>query len=295
LPPRLIVLAIVGFWIGSSAWLFYRDVWPHLRPNEPPPYTIDLADEARQHAPPIQWRIKRGDKTIGTVQTAVRYRASDDTFEMQSKIPRINLGTIGPLQISARALTSTYRVTREGELREVNMEGSQDFQVPARFLDAGIPTRLTLQGKVDNGFFTATGDVEWDGKKYALPFEPVPVSGQGSILNPLHPVNRIVGLRRGQHWRVPLVDPLAEAVRAMVQKNPVFEILAKQVPRARTLEAEVLDDRATLPWHNGGVVCLVIEYQQDDVLAHTWVRESDGLVLRQEASLWGETITLERE
>jgi hypothetical protein len=289
------VLAIVAFWIGSSAWLFYRDLWPHLRPNEPPPYTIDLADEARQHAPAIQWRIKRGDHTIGAVQTAVRYHPSDDTFEMQSKIPRINLGNIGPLQVAARALSSTYRVTRDGELREVMIEGSPEFHVPGRFLDAEIPTRLTLQGKVDNGLFTAMGDVEWDGKKYALPLEPVPVSGRGSILNPLHPVNRIVGLRPGQHWRVPLVDPLAESVQAMVQKNPVFEILAKQVPRARTLEAEVLSDRATLSWHDSDVVCLVIEYRQDDVLAHTWVRESDGLVLRQEASLWGETVTLERE
>jgi len=49
-------------------------------------------------------------------------------------------------------------------------------------------------------------------------------------------------------------------------------------------------------WDGQDVPCLVIKYTGDgDVNARTWVRESDGLVLRQEARQGGDLLSLERD
>jgi hypothetical protein len=295
MPPRLIVVAILIFWIAATAWLFQRDLWPNLRPDEPPPYTIDLADEARQQALPIHWNVLHGEKKIGQVQTSVSYRPADDTFDMQGRIGHLDLGRVGLLQISANRLASTYTVTRTGELRELLIEGTLAVQTAALLSAALIDARVRLEGKVEKGYFIPYGEVEVGNHKEELQLEPVEVSSRGSILNPLHPVNRIVNLRPGQHWRTPLVDPLADSLSTMVRKNPALEMLVRRAPGARELRAEVLAEPVTMRWEQREVPCLVIEYRRDDFLAHTWVRASDGLVLRQEASVWGERIVLERE
>src|SRR5262245_58802762 len=74
MPPRQLTVAIVVGWLASSGWLFHRELWPNLRPGEPPPYTIDLADEAQRHDIPIaiRWAILRGGQPIGQLHTTVK-------------------------------------------------------------------------------------------------------------------------------------------------------------------------------------------------------------------------------
>ncbi len=47
MPPRWLAVPIVIFWVGTTGWLLYQDVWPSLLPDQAPPYTIDLEDEVR--------------------------------------------------------------------------------------------------------------------------------------------------------------------------------------------------------------------------------------------------------
>ena len=88
MPARPLVLAITLFWVATTGWLFYRDLWPRLRPGEPPPYTIDLADEALRKGPKISWKVLRGTQKVGILNTWVTYRPQDDTFELNSEIPQ---------------------------------------------------------------------------------------------------------------------------------------------------------------------------------------------------------------
>ena len=114
----------------------------------------------------------------------------------------------------------------------------------------------------------------------------MPVSAHGSVLSPLHPVNRIAGLRPGQTWRLPLVDPIKDALTALAAGQPGAEIV---------LTAHVLPQTETLTWNNQPTECLVIEYQGDDVSARTWVQVGTGLVLRQDSERDGERLSLVRE
>jgi hypothetical protein len=113
--------------------------------------------------------------------------------------------------------------------------------------------------------------------------EPVPMARRASLMNPLQPVNRLANLRKGQHWRIPIVDPLTSAWQRSA--------------KIQFLNAQVLPETQPLKWgtNKNEVPCLVIEYEGEEITGHTWVQESDGLVVLQEIQQHGETMKLLRD
>jgi hypothetical protein len=300
MPARLYVLAILVFWIGSTAWLFHRELWPRLRTGEPPPFIIDLTTEAQRSAQHTLWTINRGGDKIGTARTSIEYDDTNpkfrDTYRFISEIGRLTPVVVGPLEIGGENLLGMYRVTREGELRETSASGKLKVRGTGLLGNLGVSADFQMGGEVVGRQFIPTENyIDFGGNKFDLHLEPVEFTSQGSILNPLHPVNRVAGLRRGQHWQIPLVDPLADSLAALARKDPALEFLIKKKEGLSMLQAEVLPDTQTLNFREHPVACLVIEYRGNDMTAHTWVREEDGLVLRQEATLWGEELRLDRQ
>src|SRR5262249_24757669 len=140
--------------------------------------------------------------------------------------------------------------------------------------------KVHAHGQVQGRNMLPFGWVEGPDGRRELNAEPVRISTYVAVLNPLHPVNRVLGLHPGHSRRMPLVDPLSDILATI-----------GQLPGTRSallfLEAEVSEPQ-TLPWAGQDVPCLVIEYRdEDDAIARTWIRESDGLVLRQEARRGG--------
>jgi hypothetical protein len=91
------------------------------------------------------------------------------------------------------------------------------------------------------------------------------------------------GLRAGQQWVQPVVDPLMMSVSSLLAPPPL-----------RQLDADV--DSSTLFWNGAEVLCWRIDYRErpDKIVARTWVRREDGLVLQQEASHAGRELILQR-
>lgn len=286
MPPRSVGLAVVAFWLATMGWLVYRDIWPALRPGQPPPFAIDLADEAQLHAPRIRWSILRvhdGQETkIGRARTWVGYRAADDTFELHNETEDLSLGGL-LLAVRIPRLKSMYRVRPDGSLR--GMTAKLDANVRAAL--SSLEIKASMAGDVREGQFFAHGVLEAPGwGKHEQDLQPVAVSPHGTVLNPLHPVNRIAGLRPGQQWRVPVVDPVMDALAAQFGRAlPAFK------PGPQFLDATVLDKPMTLEYEGKPVDCLVIEYRGTNMTARTWVRQTDGLVLRQDAT-WKEATGL---
>ncbi len=281
MPARPYVLAIIAFWLASSGWLFHKEVWPRLRSGEPPPYTIDLADEARQHnIVPIRWAIHRNGVKIGIAKTTVRFHESDDTFELRGEIESINLGAASIVQI--REMMGKYRITRDGNLRELEVNLTAAFTIPGQ---VPFTAKGRLEGQVkDEKFFPRCRiDSALFSKEFVL--DPVPISSSGNVLNPLHPVNRINGLSPGQRWRTPLVDPLRDLPATIFGTSP----------GVRMLNAEVLPELQLHWWNGRDRECYVIEYMGEDIVAHVWVREKDGMVLRHDTTIRGEEMVLERQ
>jgi hypothetical protein len=298
MPSRPVVAAILAFWLVTLAVVFDRDIWPLLFSSGPPPVAVDLEDEARStgKAVGIQWRLLRGDQKIGRVTTKVVHVDTNDTFRFTTRYSQVQL-SFGKVRFDIPEMTTTIRITRSGELREQGMSGKLVMQASddgVRFVPVA-EAEAKVDGWVENGMlygrcdlkFPLLGNINQD-------LEPIPVPS-GYVLHPLEPVSRLANLRPGRRWVVREVNPLEEAVAALFREK--LGELAKGRPERKRepLIAEVLSDPKTMRWNDADVSCWVIEYRAGgEVRARTWVRVGDGKVLRQEASLMGEQLAIER-
>ncbi len=155
---------------------------------------------------------------------------------------------------------------------------------------------VSLKGEVRGSQFHGMYEIETPLGRQESAMEPVPVSHRGSVLLPTHPVSRLRGLRPGQSWKTPIINPLADALSAMMPGGD------RSSPRS--LSARVLPELQLLPetpnpiekWKE--IPCLVIEYEgseKDKSQPRTWVRAADGLVLRQEVELDGKRLIMQRD
>ena len=163
-------------------------------------------------------------------------------------------------------MSSVYTVTRQGDLRAVAVRFSGDAHVGPLLT---LPGEGTLTGAVRDGrFFSHLGASTplFGGKNIDTDLKPVAVSSHGSVLSPLHPVNRITGLRPGQTWRMPLVDPVKDAFAALVRDAlPAGLSGLGDDSREIILTASVRPQTETLTWNGKPAECLVIDYRGDDV------------------------------
>jgi hypothetical protein len=296
MPSRTITLAIVAFWLITAGWFVARDVWPHVRPGQPPPYTIELADEAMRQVVPVRWTFSRNGKEVGTIRTSLRYHEEDDSFELTAQFPELSLAGVGPVELLAREYEDKVRVSRDGELRAMHTT----LKLVMKGFGPELTGRAEVVAEVRHGWLERRFRLEAPGLgTFAPELEPAEPP-QGRVLNPTHPVHRITGLRPGQSWRQPVADPRADIIRVVIARLAGGD-QAAPVPGAapEALAARVLSDPRPLKYEGVEHACLVIEYrgdfQGDEFTAHTWVRQSDGLVLLQEVAAHGETLVLQRE
>ena len=321
MPPRWFSALIVVSWLAATGWLFWHDLWPQWRPGEPPPFHIDLVEEVQKGDNKDYnynyWNVQLDGKDVFRASTWVKYE-KDDTFSLHanygaSKGPNTRKYEVARI-FQVIKMTSEYRVTRAGELRSLEAqidvvlpkagEGQSLFawanlfqkKVPSppkgNFLSQHDPARdvhFKLWGEVQDGQFSAhcqaiSARLERD-LKIDLP--PAVVSHNGSVLLPLHPVNRIHGLRPGQTWRQPLVDPFRDALAALpgLSGGP-HSVTARVRDELQTL---ALGDKAE-------ATCLVIEYEDEgEIIGRTWVEQDSERVQRQEAQIGGDHWSMTRD
>jgi hypothetical protein len=289
MPSRWLSLSIIAFWLAMSGLFFWRDLWPDLRPGEPPPYKADLVEEAQRrqgHGRPTTWTVYHNDVEAFMAETWVNHQVEDDTFEMESQlVPRPPFRPITPKwlpQVELRRGRGSYRVDRDGNLVGVVAE----FNLRAKGGNLILKGLAGAKGFAGDVVLTLTGEVR-DGKLYPhwhidnslgnvfdLQFEPIAVPHRGSVVMPLQPVNRLRGLRPGQTWRIPLLEPLA--------------MVGLGGGGVKYLDARVLPAPEVLSWKGETIPCLVIEYHGEDVTGRTWVAtgaRGEDRVLRQEFDL----------
>jgi hypothetical protein len=278
-------------------WLFWQELWPSWRPGEPPPFHIDLVEEVQQTTNPrTHWTVLRqrsGEQKafeIFHATTLVDYMKSDDTFLLQAefttrKEPLSNTQPYFVAGFQVVSMSSQYRVDRAGELRSLRAE----IRVSPR---KGMEKMLAIMGQEElepslHLWGEVRGDQLFTHCRSSLvpankPFDLLParVSHNGSVIMPLHPVNRIHGLRPGQSWRQPMIDPLRDA----------FAVLPGISAGVSYVNARVLPELQVLKMGPKSVTnCLVIEYEADGkIIGSTWVEEGSERVQRQEANLEGD-------
>lgn len=297
MPSRRVTFLILAAWAATLGWFGYREVWPLLFPGESPPFIIELADEVtsefggKNRSPDVLWGIFLGDKRIGKAETRLAYHAKQNIFELETRLAEVKLMA----WITMPEMISTYHLTREGELRGIVVDGRM------RILEQeakGTFTGTVRDGQVHRAVklnIPLVGTVE-----PALEPVPAPV---GSILNPMHPVPRIKGLQPGRTWRQPIINPIGDAIQPAM--TAIFQKLGAKAPALKLpsgpeyVDAEVLTATKVVNVNQIDYECRVIEYRSpqgaSEEPARTFVRISDGAVLRQEAQSMGQRIVLQRE
>jgi hypothetical protein len=297
MPSRLGVGFIVLFWLAATAHVGYREVWPRLFSDGPPPLRIDLADEAAQTVP-TYWDVYRGDQRVGKLTTRMQYVPEDDTFRFLNTY--LNLAVdFGAVSLEVPKLDTTVRVTRSGDLREQLMTGSLRARLKTKLGTVALgDATAEVTGVVENGQLIGRCQITSPLGNIDRPLEPVPVP-QGQVLNPMMPVSRLQDVQPGRRWVIREVDPLRDALNVLVKEVlKSSEVAASAIPQpgGGELIAEVKSspERLERP-DKEPVECWVIEYRGDEVQARTWVSVADGRVLRQEASGFGERLRFERQ
>jgi hypothetical protein len=290
MPSRRSVVLIVLFWVATTGYIAYRDIWPVLFASGPPPIAIELADEAAQNVP-IRWKIYWNNTNAGQLVTQMRYVEADDTFRFINDYKNLKLDVAG-ITMTVPEFTTVVRVTRTGDLREQSAEGKLEMEL--RGVTGSITVKLV--GTVNEGKLTT----HFDGsliiaglhmRPISRPLDAVPVP-TGQPLNPLQPVNRIRGVKPGRQWVVNESDPMKDVGEAFEKELGLKLPDTQRAP----LVGEVLTEAKELHWGKHTDTCWVIEYRRDgELIARTWVRVSDSKVLKQEAFHKGETIAIERE
>jgi hypothetical protein len=297
MPPRLFVAFIVVFWIATTSWLFYREIWPHLSSDEAPPFALDLTDEVGANA--VGWSVWQKGKRIGAGFYQVR-RQPDRTFEIHSelKFEQFDIGLLKDLlTIRLKKISWTTRVTPEGQPLALSGKVRFRYKQDKDDLINFIEHEFAVSGPITAGQFEPT--VTLDEQPLPSP-GPIALSRNGSVLNPMAMVNRIEGLRTGQRWSVPLFENMPQ-IDNMPLPLPGKDLLVPKVL------AEVHDD--VLHWPvdekdkegrklvSEPVSCYRIEYTKPDgkVVQSTWVRRRDGLVLKQDVKVHGRELILIRE
>ena len=266
MPPRFITAGILLFWLAMTGWLVEREVVPMMIADASPIYQIELTDEIG--SPLIGWNVFSDGNRIGNATSKIVVN-DDRSFELRSTY-HFDKFTFGLANI--KFMDTKLRVTEDRKLH------SFTAQVAGKFVMHDVT--LEMRGEVEDQMLQPR--LFQDGVELkVIQWGKINMAQQGSIVNPMHLMNRLRGLRAGQTWRIARLDLLGAVNNELVNK------LAKQSSAVPSLIAEVKID--TLLWDRRQVTCYKIEYYEPgkDVSARTWVRKIDGLVLQQDANHLG--------
>jgi hypothetical protein len=278
MPSRTVVAGILLFWLGMTTWYMVRErAFPWLREDSPARFRIELTDEVGVST--VNWKVFFQQKPVGQGRTETKM-LHDRSFELSS---HFRFDALSPVKnVEVKTFHTAYRVDREGNLLGISAKANVEtfgLSVAMEMDDAVEEGKLTLHPKLAFG----------DQSVNAPPIGPVDLNKRGSILNPMHPMSRLPGLRAGMRWRVPLFDPI-EASSSV----PGLATLADAGPKE--LDAEVkLDD---FEWNGENTPVYKIDYREpgkDRIVAGTWVRCEDALVLQQWAHHGQFELTLVRQ
>ncbi len=259
MPNRLACVAILLFWTVAAGALVTRDFLPTLLIGPPPDLrSIALADEGPSG--PIRWSILASEdgkgknlRSVGQVITETQ-KKRDGWVRMTSQA-WLDAGEL--LKYTAIENEANERILVQGSC-EIDPSGNLGaFRVGVRQVDSRVEI-LSIEGRhhKDSLDIAVRSILPVLGFNQSIPYRPREI-----VQNSLGPLERMPGLQVGQKWESQVISPLSGRVQTCrVDVEAVQHIL----------------------WGNSTVATLKVVTRMSPISATTWVRASDGLVLRQE-------------
>lgn len=295
MPSRFATALIVLFWLSVIGYQGYARVLPWLLASDVPSVAVSATDEASRAK--VRWTILFNKKPAGSLVTELR-PDSGDGYTFAAEYKKLEL-TILVFDIRVPTATTEVMVDRAGNLRRQTLSGKGELSGLGHTFTGSASVVSHVVGGELRG--RAEGTIE----TFRLPptdLPPVPVPA-GQVLNPMLPVNRLAGVLPGKTWRIQLVDPLGDSLKRLgmegLKKLGVDSRLLAGRDENEELLAVVQAAAENVPGRRGEpeIACRVIEYRgkDDKAIARTWVSVADGRVMRQEATVDGNSIRLDRD
>ena len=271
MPSRLACIGILLLWAVASVCLIRRDILPELLIGPPPNLrSIASADPADG---PTRWSIMVADdknlqslRPVGQAVTESK-RLADGQLRLEGKVW---FEAKGLLEGTPFASKDQARIEVDN-VCDIDLSGNlKSFRAVVRADGAETPL-LTLNGEFKNRAIEvkAQGPIPPLNFTKQFPYEP-----KTMIQNVFGPIDRMPGLAVGQRWEARSISPLTGMIDVV--------------------KAEVVK-KSEIYWDKSMVATLeVVQKIPPAFSARSWVRKSDGLVLRQEVPFPFVTLIIER-
>lgn len=259
---RVFVCAVIVLWLGSMSWLMVDKILPSLHEGEPP-----LA-AGFEPGVPVAWKVCWGDREVGYAAskrtpgvlgtTNLENRVVLEDVPLLDLVPALMrrvVGEIGSMKFDARTT-----------LEFDSLDNFSKFQSNVKINE--VSSVLELHGKVNGAFLDINvkfGDAHFEPK--------VPIANQAALSEALFPDAKLPYLYVGRRWSEEIYNPF-HAPSAPIETVDVevtgVETLSIDDENHRVLRVEFSSPPAP------GVP------EEARLQAIAWVRQSDGIVLRQD-------------
>ena len=259
---RAFVFAVVVLWLGSMSWLMIDKILPSLHEGEPP-----LA-AGFEPGVPVAWKVSWGDREVGYAAskrtpgvlgtTNLENRVVLEDVPLLDLVPALMrrvVGDIGSMKFDARTT-----------LEFDSLDNFSKFE--SRVAINEVSSVLELDGKVNGAFLDVKvkfGDVHYEPK--------VPIANQAALSEALFPDAKLPYLYVGRRWSEEIYNPF-HAPSAPIETVDV------EVTGIETLSMDGENHRVMRVEFSGPPAPGVPEDARLQAIA--WVRQSDGVVLRQD-------------
>lgn len=259
---RVFVCAVIVLWLGSMSWLMIDKILPSLHEGEPP-----LA-AGFEPGVPVAWKVSWGDREVGYA-ASMRTPGVLGTTNLENRViledvPLLDLvpalmrrvvGDIGSMKFDARTT-----------LEFDSLDNFSKFE--SRVAINEVSSVLELDGKVNGAFLDVKvkfGNVDYEPK--------VPIANQAALSEALFPDAKLPYLYVGRRWSEEVYNPFHAP-------NAPIETVDVEVTGIETLSMDDENHRVMRVEFSGPPAPGVPEDARLQAIA--WVRQSDGVVLRQD-------------
>jgi hypothetical protein len=281
--------AVVLIWMCTTSWLVVAKVLPPLRRGQPPNYRSMYArdsDDPKEET--VGWDLTLNGKPLGWAISRLKTpNVTSRSGKMTEVESRIHFDRVPLAELSPSWMRIMLRTTAD-PIDDMQMDVFSTLTIDTLGHLEGFRSRLNVAGTRDAisivGKVHATLlKIEVKSGEFVYPFETY-LPSDALVSDELSPQSRLLGLRLGQEWTVPVFSALRPP------NNPVDILQAK------------VESRELLIWEDEAVPVFQVVYRPDSgsalsstvqARAKLWVRE-DGMVLKQEVSVIGSPLEFSR-
>jgi hypothetical protein len=259
---RAFVFAVVVLWLGSMSWLMIDKILPSLHEGEPP-----LA-AGFEPGVPVAWKVSWGDRAVGYA-ASMRTPGVLGTTNLENRVILEDVPLLDLVPALMRRVVGDIGSMKFDAKTTLEFDSLDNFSKFDSYVEINeVSSVLELHGKVNGAFLDMNvkfGDVRYEPK--------VPIANQAALSEALFPDAKLPYLYVGRRWSEEIYNPF-HAPSAPIETVDV------EVTGIETLSMDGENHRVMRVEFSGPPAPGVPEDARLQAIA--WVRQSDGVVLRQD-------------